>query len=507
MKYLFSFVAFLCTTLSINSIAQNFNRPITSEIFPYEFQLLDSTLNFYYALGMYKLSSGPSDPLYIQPKAMILDSKGYNVWYGSNPNSTMMTDFKYDSASNHFFVSDRALWLSQPTIMDTNFNIEQQLTAVNATSVDSHDFKRLANGNYAILGTMDSIFDLSAFTFNGNPGSASTNCKCNLIEIVDPNNNLLWEWNSCNYLHPSEGYDHYGYNAGNYDYAHFNSFDEDYDGHYLVSFRHLNAIVKINSTSGEIIWRLGGKLNDFTFANDTGFSGQHSAERRPSGYISLLDNGNMSASPLESRAVEYELDTMLWEAILQDEYTHSPSVYGRSTGSYYRWNNSKIINFGRVFRPAPSIVTSNGINQLQALAFFQDSVMSYRVHPFQPQFSFNRPEITCLDSAGTVFLAAEAGYSDYLWSSGETVQLIEPIADSTYQVWVPHGIGKISSKPVFYTASYCSTVNAIEVEGVPPHLIRTIDLLGRAIETYKNGQIYLEIYSDGTTKKICYLKD
>ncbi|MDG2331294.1 MAG: hypothetical protein P8M05_06865, partial [Flavobacteriales bacterium] len=186
MKYLFSFVAFLCTTLSINSIAQNFNRPITSEIFPYEFQLLDSTLNFYYALGMYKLSSGPSDPLYIQPKAMILDSKGYNVWYGSNPNSTMMTDFKYDSASNHFFVSDRALWLSQPTIMDTNFNIEQQLTAVNATSVDSHDFKRLANGNYAILGTMDSIFDLSAFTFNGNPGSASTNCKCNLIEIVDP---------------------------------------------------------------------------------------------------------------------------------------------------------------------------------------------------------------------------------------------------------------------------------------------------------------------------------
>ena len=99
------------------------------------------------------------------------------------------------------------------------------------------------------------------------------------------------------------------------------------------------------------------------------------------------------------------------------------------------------------------------------------------------------------------------GHSDYLWSSGESTQIIEPIPDSTYQVWVPQGIGKISSKPIFYTASYCSTVNAIEVEGAPPHLIRNIDLLGREIETYKNGQIYLKIYSDGSTQKIFYLKD
>lgn len=490
-----------------NSFAQNYNRPITDELFPYEFQLIDSTLDFYYALGMYKLFSTPSEPAYMQPKAMILDPQGYNVWYGANPNSTMMTDFKYDSVTNNFLVIDRVLWNSQPTIIDTNFNVLQQLTAVNATSIDSHDFKRLSDGNYAIFGISDSIFDLSAFTFNGTPGSSTTICKCNIIEILDPSNNLIWEWNSCDYIHPSEGYDHYGYNAGNYDYAHFNSIHEDNDGHLLVSFRHLNAVVKINRIAGNIIWRLGGKLNDFTFTNDTGFSGQHCAERNPSGNISLLDNGNMSATPMTSRAVEYELDTSSWEVILQEEYTHSPPVYGPSTGSYYRSLNNKVIDFGKVFRPEPSIVTANAINQIQALAYFQDSVMSYRVQPFRPKFSFNRPQVSCLDSIGTTFLIAETGHATYLWSTGASTQTIEIIADSTYQVWVPQGIGMISSEPVYYTPSFCTTVSVFEFDYVPPHLIRTIDLLGREMKNFKPGQIYIELYSDGRTKTKVYLKD
>ncbi len=60
----------------------------------------------------------------------------------------------------------------------------------------------------------------------------------------------------------------------------------------LLSFRHLNEVTKIDSSSGEIIWRLGGKQNQFTFLGDTmPFSAQHDARRIANGNLTLFDNG------------------------------------------------------------------------------------------------------------------------------------------------------------------------------------------------------------------------
>ena len=59
---------------------------------------------------------------------------------------------------------------------------------------------------------------------------------------------------------------------------------------------------------GRILWRLGGKNNEFTFVNDPErFSQQHSIRRIPNGHVMLFDNGNYHAVP-HSRAVEYALD-------------------------------------------------------------------------------------------------------------------------------------------------------------------------------------------------------
>jgi len=58
-----------------------------------------------------------------------------------------------------------------------------------------------------------------------------------------------------------------------WDYFHINSVDKDHEGNYTLSARHLNQVIKVaghNSTSGkvpgELVWRLGGKFNDFTGA-------------------------------------------------------------------------------------------------------------------------------------------------------------------------------------------------------------------------------------------------
>ena len=51
-----------------------------------------------------------------------------------------------------------------------------------------------------------------------------------------------------------------------------NSVDKDDDGNYLVSSRHYHQVYKIDGSSGDILWRLGGKDNDFTMNNGTNVS-------------------------------------------------------------------------------------------------------------------------------------------------------------------------------------------------------------------------------------------
>ena len=89
-----------------------------------------------------------------------------------------------------------------------------------------------------------------------------------------------------------------------YHYFAINSVDKDDEGNYLISSRHISAIYKINGTSGEIIWQLGGLYgSDFEIQPDLEFSYQHDARfryRSPDGSIeriSFLNNNNGNAQP------------------------------------------------------------------------------------------------------------------------------------------------------------------------------------------------------------------
>ena len=77
------------------------------------------------------------------------------------------------------------------------------------------------------------------------------------------------------------------------------------DGNYIVSFRRLGQIMKIDATSGAVIWRIGGHKSDVTFPDDPfrGFSAQHSAAILPNGNLLLYDNGNQHEPP-ETRAAD-----------------------------------------------------------------------------------------------------------------------------------------------------------------------------------------------------------
>lgn len=106
----------------------------------------------------------------------------------------------------------------------------------------------------------------------------------------------------------------------------------------------MNEITKIDRRTREIIWRLGGKNNDFTFINDElGFSHQHSVSRTPSGTILLFDNGNGRPTPNFSSPVEYDLDEINMTATLVKRFERDPSIFVAAAGNTQRIHNGNTL--------------------------------------------------------------------------------------------------------------------------------------------------------------------
>jgi hypothetical protein len=160
------------------------------------------------------------------------------------------------------------------------------------------------------------------------------------------------------------------------DYVHGNAIELDADGSLLVSSRHLDEITKISRATGEILWRLGGVNNEFTFTNDPGhFSQQHSIRRLANGHLLLYDNGNYHV-PALSRAVEYAVDEVAKTATAVWEYRNSPDVYGGAMGSVERLaNGNTVIGWGST-SPALTEVTSSGAEVFELT--LPPAIYSYR---------------------------------------------------------------------------------------------------------------------------------
>jgi hypothetical protein len=136
------------------------------------------------------------------------------------------------------------------------------------------------------------------------------------------------------------------------DFAHPNAIAFDRDGDYIVSWRNLGEITKLDPGTGTIRWRLGGNNNEFAFVGDPlgGFSAQHSPKVLPDGNLLIYDNGTRHV-PAESRAVEYALDTIARTATMIWEYRHVPAIYTPFVGSVQRLENERtLIGWGTVGR-------------------------------------------------------------------------------------------------------------------------------------------------------------
>ncbi|HEV8447840.1 MAG TPA: arylsulfotransferase family protein [Gemmatimonadaceae bacterium] len=132
------------------------------------------------------------------------------------------------------------------------------------------------------------------------------------------------------------------------DLEHPSSLAVDSDGGYVVSFQGMDEVTKIDSTTGALVWRLGGRHNQFAIRDDplNGFRGQHDVQVLANGDLLMLDD-HFRGVPAPARAVEYALDTRNMVARMVWQYQPSPPVISPIMGSAQRLaDGSTLVGFG-----------------------------------------------------------------------------------------------------------------------------------------------------------------
>src|SRR4030095_4804495 len=213
-----------------------------------------------------------------------------------------------------------------------------------------------------------------------------------ILQELDANHDVVFEWRSWDHFQFTDANSSTPLTASIVDYVHGNSIEKDYDGNILISCRNMHEVTKIDHETGDIIWRLGGENNMFTFVDDNipeHFHSQHDVRRIANGNITLYNNGN--ALPVFiSSAKEYSLDEANKVATLVWYYEH-PDVNGNhvfvgATGSVQRLpNGNTLIDWGLLLAgsvfPNFTEVDMNK-NIVWEMKFDSGGQTSYRVHKY-----------------------------------------------------------------------------------------------------------------------------
>lgn len=328
----------------------------------------------------------------------ILDSNSVEIY--SQNMGMKGWDFKvnYNNKLSYFDRSSKG-WF----IMDSLYNEVDSIYCLNGYIADNHDFLALSNGNYILFSYDEQVYAMDTVVNGGDPNAIIEGL---IIQEIDSNHNLVFEWKSWDHFHVTENSYLAPWTSSNLPFIHANAIDIDFDDNLLLSSRGLDEITKINRVTGDIIWRFGGSQNQFAFINDYPFTHQHSIKSLGSNRYLLFDNGNFSsqytASGNISRAVEYELDTILMTATKVWEFIHPDSLFTPSIGSVQRLpNGNTLINFGNLqMLNLGSIITEvDSNNQIVFQLEYNNGNNLYRAQKFDWFFyTPPNPILGCMDS-------------------------------------------------------------------------------------------------------------
>lgn len=241
----------------------------------------------------------------------------------------------------------------------------------NGYLADSHDFQLLPNGHVLMFCYDQQLIDMRQIVAGGHPTATVTGA---VIQELDADKQVIFQWRSWDHIPITDSYR--DLTKKNFGYIHVNAIALDpLDGNIILCCRETSEVVKISRVTGEVMWRMGGRQNEFTFLNEHEenapryFKLMHSVRRLANGNLIMFDNGADQAvgdqERTYSRAVEYALNEPNRTATLVWEYRNDPDILALTGGSVTRLpGGHTVINWGGAAKagaaPAMTEVDPNG---------------------------------------------------------------------------------------------------------------------------------------------------
>ena len=294
-------------------------------------------------LPTYTASGSGASPGYVVFAAarygVVIDNTGRVVWYHRFLNGPWLN---FQAQPNGRYVArlvtpdplDTEPWVE----IDPAGGVTRTFGCALGLQARFHDLIAEPGGGYWILCDETRTMDLTA-----EGGHASARVTGTQVQHVSATGDLLFRWSPFEHFLITD-VDSATRSSANVNWTHGNSLDIDADGNLLVSFRNLNEITKIDSRTGDVLWRLGGLGNQFARAGGApAFAGQHSV-RAATGGLMLLDNVGDS---LTSRAERWAIDPATHVATLLGSQASQPAVVTTIGGSVQALPGSRmLVSFG-----------------------------------------------------------------------------------------------------------------------------------------------------------------
>ncbi|MGH2949065.1 MAG: arylsulfotransferase family protein [Solirubrobacteraceae bacterium] len=266
---------------------------------------------------------------------MIVDDRGDLVWFEQRKAGTKLFDFKVqryqDKPVLTWWEGRFAIgWgYGEYIVLDESYREIRRIGAGNGYRGDLHDLVITPEDTALVM-----VYDRVKRDLRSAGGPRRGVVIDSVLQEIDlETGRVLFEWHSIGNVGFREAKVR-PKGRTTWDYFHINSVEVDTDGNLIISARNTCALYKIDRTTGELIWTLGGRNSDFDMGRGTRFCYQHDARRVSRNVISLFDNViEQAPEGKPARAITLRVDEERKTVRLIRQYRHPGRLLAPNQGS------------------------------------------------------------------------------------------------------------------------------------------------------------------------------
>lgn len=267
--------------------------------------------------------SGGLTGLALPEGGVVVDGQGRVRWYLTSSDPVLNNFMAHPSGEYTLFGTEDAVRLYK--VFDELGREIRQIGCAGGRETRFHEIRVMSGGDYWAMCDETILTDLS-----DRGGTVDEPVIWTVIQHLDADGVLLAEFRTSEHFSLDDIDPDVIDGSVAVNMTHGNAIDFDTDGGLLLSWRSLNEITKVDVESDEVVWRLGGRANQFLIDDPTrAFERQHGLRLAGPGVLQLLDNG--TAAP--SRMIRYEIDEDAMTAELVLEYAHASNALSLVGGS------------------------------------------------------------------------------------------------------------------------------------------------------------------------------